>query len=116
MADVLVIVPPDLAEGFRLAGARAWIARSAAEARALLLAALEDSQAGIVGVADVFYAGLDAAASRAIVHRYRPVVVPVPTQAQVGLGGEEGRRAQLQELIRRAIGLRVVLGGGRPVP
>lgn len=114
MADVLVIVPPDLAEGFRLAGARAWIVHSLADARTLLLAALADSQAGIVGVADIYYAGLDAAARRAIERRYRPVVVPVPTQ--VGVGAEEGRRTELQELIRRAIGLRIVLGPGRPVP
>ena len=112
MSDVLVIVPPDLAEGFRLAGARAWTAHAPAEARALLLAALDDARAGIVGLADVYYAALDAAARRAIDRHYRPVVVPVPTQA--GVSAEERRRAEIQELIRRAIGLRVVLGGGRP--
>lgn len=109
MADVLAIVPHDLTAGFRLAGARAWTAESAAEAQALLVAALDDPRAGIVGVADVYYAVLDASTLQKIERHYRPVVVPVPTRA--GVSEEQRRQTELQELIRRAIGLRIVLGG-----
>lgn len=108
MADVLLIVPPDLADGFRLAGARVWPAADAQSARELLLAALADPDAGIVGLADEYFAALEAPLLRRIEQRPRPVVVPLPTR--VAARPEEQRRAYLAELIRRAVGLKVVLG------
>lgn len=107
---MLVIVPPDLVEGFELAGARAYPAADVGAVRSLLIAALEDAKAGIVGVAEKYYAALDSGTRRAAEHRYRPVVVEIPTD--VLAHPEEQRRAVLQSLIRRAVGLRVVLGEG----
>jgi hypothetical protein len=66
LADIVVIVPEDLADGFLLGGARVRCASDAAQARSLLLASLGDPEAGIVGVADVFYGQLDPPARRAI--------------------------------------------------
>jgi len=107
--DVLVIVPPDLAEGFRLAGARVRPAADPAAARGILLEAVNDPEAGIVVLADTYYPALEPATRQRLERQHRPVVVPIPTRAV--LSPEERRRAELQELIRRAIGLRVVLGG-----
>lgn len=112
MADVLVIVAPDLADGFRLAGARVWPAADAEAARALLIAALEDPDAGIIALADDYYAALDSRTRRLVERRPRPVVAAIPVQSTVS--PEERRRANLVELIRQAVGVKVVLGPGRP--
>lgn len=111
MSDVALIVPPDLVDGYRLAGARVWAAADAGAAREILLAMLSDPDAGVVGVADELFAALDARTLRILEQRPRPVVVPIPTT--VAARPEERRRAYVVELIRRAVGLKVVLGGGR---
>jgi vacuolar-type H+-ATPase subunit F/Vma7 len=113
MADVLVIVPPELADGFHLAGSRVWPAADAATARGLLLAGLDDADAGIIALADDYFAALDGRTRRMVERRARPVVVALPTR--VAIRPEQQRRAYLAELIRRAVGLKVVLGG-RPAP
>jgi vacuolar-type H+-ATPase subunit F/Vma7 len=108
MADVLVIVPPDLADGFRLGGARVRPAATAVAARELLLAGLDDPDAGIIALADDFFVALDRSTRAVIERRYRPVVVALPTRA--ALSPEQQRRAYLLELIRQAVGLKVVVG------
>jgi vacuolar-type H+-ATPase subunit F/Vma7 len=110
MADIVMIVPPDFEAGFLLAGARVLAAADASTARALLMEALADPDAGVVGYADIFDGALSAADRRSIERRYRPVVVPVPTSPT--RTPEESRRAYVLELIRQAIGYRVVLGHG----
>ena len=59
MADVLAIVPEGLVDGFHLAGARVWPADSLETAHDLLLAALADPDAGIVALAETYFAALD---------------------------------------------------------
>lgn len=109
MSDVVLIVPPELVDGYRLAGSRVLAAADAAAAREILLGMLSDPDAGVVGVADDLFAALDARTLRMLEQRPRPVVVPLPTS--VGARPEERRRAYVVELIRRAVGLKVVLGG-----
>lgn len=72
--------------------------------------ALRDPDAGLVALADVYYESLDPGARRQLDRSYRPVVLPIPTRVEVSPA--ERRRAQLQEIIRRAIGLRIVLSRG----
>jgi vacuolar-type H+-ATPase subunit F/Vma7 len=110
MADILVIVPPQLADGFRLGGARVWSASDPDSARDLLRVGLDDPDAGIIAVADTYLAALDNRTRRLIEQRYRPVVVGVPTRA--GALPRQQRRAYLAELLRRAVGIKVVLGRG----
>ncbi len=109
MSDVLAIVPRDLAAGISLAGARVWTADDQETARGLLLAALGDPDVGIVALAEGYLEALDARTRRLVELRYRPVVVALPTR--VRLRPEEQRRVYLGELIRRAVGLKVVLSG-----
>lgn len=111
MSDVALIVRPSLVDGFRLAGARVWGAPDAGAARELLAGILDDPEAGVVGIDEDLYAALDTRTLRAIEQRSRPVVVPLPTH--VVPRPEERRRAYVVELIRRAVGLKVVLGSGR---
>lgn len=112
MSTVVVIVPPHLADGFRLAGARVRTADNAAQALGLARESLSDPEAGLVALADVYYESLDAGARRLLDRSSRPVVLPIPTRAEIS--PTERRRAQLQEIIRRAIGLRIVLSRGSP--
>lgn len=114
MADVLVIVPPELADGFHLAGARVWPAANPEAARDRLLAGLADPDAGIIALADRYFAALDSHTRWLMEHRPRPVVIALPTQ--IVISSEQQRRAYLTDLIRRAIGLKVVLGTGRTAP
>jgi vacuolar-type H+-ATPase subunit F/Vma7 len=108
MADVVVIAPPDLVDGFRLAGTRVWPAADVAVANELVLKSLGDPDAGIVALADSYFEQLDSRTHRLLEHRYRPVVVSLPTR--MALTPEEQRRTYLVELIRRAVGFKVVLG------
>ncbi len=94
-----------------MGGARAHGVTDLAAVRGLLLAALDDPQAGIIGVAEEYYSALDSATRRTVERRYRPVVVPIPTRVMAR--PEEVRRAALRSVLRRAIGLRVVLEGDR---
>jgi vacuolar-type H+-ATPase subunit F/Vma7 len=114
MSDLLVIVDPELADGFRLAGARVWPATDAAVARDLVLRGLEDPDAGIIALADDYFAALDPRTRRLVERRYRPLVVALP--ARPALSPEQQRREYLLELIRRAVGFKIVLGGGGPAP
>lgn len=107
MSSVVVIVPPPLADGFRLAGARVRTADNAMQALELARESLTDPDAGLVALADVWYEALDAGTRRLLDRSSRPVVLPIPTRAEVSPA--ERRRTQLQEIIRRAIGLRIVL-------
>jgi vacuolar-type H+-ATPase subunit F/Vma7 len=111
MADLLVIVGPELADGFRLAGARVWPAANAIVAQDLVLRGLEDPDAGIIALADDYIAALDPRTRRLVERRFRPLVVALP--ARPALTPEQQRREYLLELIRRAVGFKIVLGGGR---
>lgn len=111
VADVLVIVPPELGNGFILGGARVWPAANAEAARGLLLVGLDDPNVGLIALADDYFQGLDHLTRQVVERRVRPVVVPLPTRA--ALRPELERRVYLTELMRRAVGFKVVLTGGR---
>ncbi len=111
MADVLAIIPRSLADGFVLAGARVWAADGVEAARDLLIEALEDPDAGLVALADGYLAALDPRTRRLVEQRARPLVFSLPT-GEIGTAGRRGD--YLAELIRRAVGVRLVLGTGEP--
>ena len=66
MANVIAIVPSELADGFRLAGARVKTVVDAAEARLSLLSALEDPDAGVLALAEEFEEALDPVTRRKV--------------------------------------------------
>ena len=107
MADVLAIVPGSIADGFALAGARVWPADGYETARDLLGRALADPDAGIVALAEPYFSDLDARTRHLVEQRARPLVVPLPIR-EVGAVG--GYRGYLVDLIRRAVGTKLVLG------
>ena len=111
MADVLAIVPRALADGFVLAGARVWAADGAEAARDLLIEALDDADAGLVALAESYFAALDQRTRRLVEQRARPLVFSLPTGELESAGSHSNN---LAELIRRAVGVRLVLGTSEP--
>ena len=109
MAKLVVITEPALAPGFRLAGVEVHTASTAAEAERLLLALVDEGEAGVIAVHAPYLAALDERTHRRLDVRATPVVVGLPTGMAVT--SEERRSRQLAELIRRAIGFRITFRG-----
>jgi vacuolar-type H+-ATPase subunit F/Vma7 len=109
MAKLAVITDPTLAPGFRLAGVEVHTAGGPDEARRLLLALMDEGEAGVIAVNANYLAALDELTRRRIDESYKPVVVGLPTA--VAIAPEEQRRRQIVELIRRAIGFRITFRG-----
>jgi vacuolar-type H+-ATPase subunit F/Vma7 len=105
MARLCVVVKPDLADGFRLAGAETYPARSAALAGEVLRELLRAEDVGIVAVDADYYNALDERLRRQIDRTARPVVLAIPTGRSPELG--ERRARYVAELIQRAVGMRI---------
>jgi vacuolar-type H+-ATPase subunit F/Vma7 len=109
MAQLTVIVRPELAPGFWLAGVETYAASSPEEAHRHLLALLDGEEAGLIALDQGFLDALDAATRWRLESSYRPVVIGIPE------GRADGdmalRRLHLAELIRRAIGVRISFRG-----
>jgi vacuolar-type H+-ATPase subunit F/Vma7 len=107
---LVIVAPPALAPGFRLAGARVRAASSPAEAEAALRALACDPEASVVGVYEPFLAAIDPALRRRLEEAPTPVVISVPEGAAAGAPAR--RQAPLANLIRRAVGVRMRFGAG----
>ena len=103
MTRLIVVTTPELAPGYRLAGAAALEASSALEANAVLRKLLGEER-GVVAVHQPFLDAAEPDVLRDIERRILPVVVGLP----VGAAGdtEELRRARLARVLARAIGFR----------
>lgn len=109
MAKLAVITDPTLAPGFRLAGVEVHAASSAEEARRLLLALIEEGEAGVIAVQASYLGALDEPTRHRLEARSRPVVVALPSGE--GFPPAARRGQQIAELIRRAIGVRLIFRG-----
>lgn len=109
---LLVVVPPELAAGFRLAGTDTLVAAAPEEAAALLDRVLAEGERGIVAVYGPFFARLPADRRARLETSTSPVVMALPA----GLGPETsaGRRARLAARLQRAIGFHVTFGEEEP--
>jgi V/A-type H+-transporting ATPase subunit F len=109
-----VLVRPDDARGFQLAGARVVTATPGEEVTALR-GLLADPALGVLAVEEELLAHVPARLLRRARERGIPVLLPFALPATYG---EEGRgREYVAALIRRAIGYAVRLagaGGGGP--
>jgi V/A-type H+-transporting ATPase subunit F len=105
---LVVVVRPEDALGFRLAGARVVETARGGEA-AVLRALLSEPRTGVVAVDEEVLAAVPAHVLRRAHDRGIPVLLPFALPRR---SGEEGRgRAWVAALIRRAIGYAVKLGG-----
>lgn len=103
-----VVVRPEDALGFRLAGARVVEAPRGGEAAALR-SLLAEPRTGVLAVEEQVLAAVPAHLLRRAHDRGIPVLLPFALPRR---RGEEGRgRAYVAALIRRAIGYAVKLGG-----
>jgi vacuolar-type H+-ATPase subunit F/Vma7 len=100
----VVVVPPDTAPGFRLAGTRVVVARDTAQARAAVDAELQQGTAGVVAVGAALWRALPAAVRRSYQDRIVPVVLSLPDEAQ---DAAAERRADLKDLLARSVGYEI---------
>ncbi|HXH14013.1 MAG TPA: V-type ATP synthase subunit F [Alphaproteobacteria bacterium] len=109
MAKLVVITDPTMAPGFRLAGVEVHAANTVDEARRLLMALIEEGEAGVIAMNASYLEALDDIMRRRIEASYKPVVVALPSGEAVT--PEARRSRQIAELIRRAIGVRITFRG-----
>jgi vacuolar-type H+-ATPase subunit F/Vma7 len=107
-ARTLVVTPPELESGFRLAGVPTVPATSAAEALAHVEQALAAAMEGVVAVHEPFLDAVDEADRARFERSVAPVILPLP--AGRGAPDEERRRARISAMLRRAVGYHITFG------
>lgn len=107
-ARLVIVIPPELGTGFRLAGAGVRRARTVSEAELAVSDLLESGERGIVAVYEPWLRGFEAGLLSRLEASVAPVVVPVPS----GLDTEdpEQRRARLAALLRQSVGYHITFG------
>lgn len=108
MAHVAVLCSVGLADGFRLAGVAAYPAAPGPTLRAALPALLGDPELGLLFVTQDLWTALDEATRASLEYLPRPVVLDIPAGEVAGAGA---RRELIGEMLQRAIGYRIELGG-----
>lgn len=104
-----MVTTPELAPGFRLAGAAVDVARSAEEAARAVAGHVAAPEGGIVAVHEPYLEAFDPALRRRLEALVNPVVVGLPAGDLAADAG--GRRLRLAEMLRRAVGYRITLAG-----
>jgi vacuolar-type H+-ATPase subunit F/Vma7 len=104
-ARLTVIVPPELASGFRIAGAEVEESADDPAVNASLDALLRDGEPGIVGVYAPYYSALPPAMLDRCERAKQPVVIPLPTGQ--GAGDGTTHRARIAALLERAVGYHI---------
>ena len=113
MPQLIVIIPPDLAPGFALTGARTYVAADLAEAERLLRLRMDEDVDGVIALHAPYFHHLSPKLHEQVQTDYHPLVIPLPD----GLPGrgEVSRRQQLTEMLRRVIGYSISFRGeGEP--
>jgi vacuolar-type H+-ATPase subunit F/Vma7 len=107
---LVILAPPALAAGFRIAGVATVEVEDAGHAETTLRTLLAQGERGVIGVFAPHFESLPAALRARLEHLAGPVVVPFPT----GLRAEtaEERRARLGALLQRAVGYHIVFDQG----
>lgn len=107
-AQLVLVVPPELASGFRLAGVAVQESNDAAGAANYLKVAMDGGDRGVVGVYAPFLVAMGAVAREHYERSITPIVVPLPS----GLEGLEAvsPRARLAALLQRAVGYHITFG------
>lgn len=107
---VAVVVPPELATGYRLAGVETVPAESAREALAALERLMSGGNLGVIAVYEPYLDEVPAEVLGAYTSRVEPVVVPLPAGLRVR--DEESHRARISAMLSRAVGYHITFGEG----
>ncbi len=108
-ARVAVVVPAEVATGYRLAGAVVEIAEDAAGASACVSRLLAAGERGVIGVYEPHYAALPAELRDRLEASLAPLVITIPSG--LDSGPMPARRARLAGLLERAVGYHITFGG-----
>lgn len=111
MGKLVIVTHPDLAAGFRLAGADVFPAVSREEAQMVLRTLLAQGQDDVIAVDREYLVEPPEDIRRRLEEGYRPLVVGIP-KGQT-LRPEERQSFHIRELIRRAIGFQIAFGEGK---
>ncbi|WP_409331594.1 V-type ATP synthase subunit F [Trujillonella humicola] len=103
-ADLLVVVPRDMAAGFRLAGTRTVAESDPARVQELVEAELAAGFRGVVAVAERTWSALPAPVRAEWAARTVPLVIPLPAEDD---GAAGSRRSRMQELLARSVGYEI---------
>lgn len=100
-----VVVPSELATGFRLAGVVVQEASDAEAAEAIIDALIGGGERGIAGVYAPFHADFDPAAQERCERSAEPIVLPLPAGLERADAG--AHRARIAAMLERAIGFHI---------
>lgn len=106
MSRLVVLTTPDLAPGYRLAGAAVSPVASCEEAASELLSLVDGrGEGGVIAIHEPFHAALDRDLRRRFDETTEPLVVPLPA-GEPGVG-DEGRRDRLMKMLWQAVGYEI---------
>lgn len=107
-AQLVVVTPPELAPGFRLAGAATRAAVTSEEAQTEVQNLIADGERGVVAVYEPFLSHFPNDVRERLIASVAPVVVPLPSG--LAIEGDASRQARLAELLRQAVGYHITFG------
>ena len=105
---LLVLAPPDLENGFLLAGVEVRTVTGVADAEQAVDHIVTDGLVGVVAVYEPFLSGMSAERRDRLERSLVPVVLPLPTGS--GQESAAAHRARLLGRLQRAIGFHVTFG------
>jgi vacuolar-type H+-ATPase subunit F/Vma7 len=107
-AQLVVVAPPELAPGFRLAGATAREAATPEQAEAAVRDLIAEGERGVVAVYEPYFTRFPGEVRDRLVASVAPVVVALPSGLTVE--GDASRKARLADLLRQAVGYHITFG------
>lgn len=115
MSRLIVLTTPDLAPGYRLAGATTVPITTTEEAATELVSLVDGrGEKGVIAIHEPFHSALDKELRRRFDEATEPLVVPLPA-GEPG-EGDGGRRERLMKMLWQAVGYEITFdaeGGNR---
>lgn len=105
MSTLRIIVPPDFAHGFGLAGVETFAADSSQTAEVLLANWLFEGQAGLVAIDEALLQGISPSLLKRLENSWNLFHIAIPVGKSVDTTA--ARQARIAALIRQAIGFHI---------
>lgn len=107
-AQLVVVAPDGLIDGFKLTGVATVPAETTEDAERVVLRLLRDGERGVIAIHGPLFAGLADDLQRKLRASVSPVVVELPTGEDAG--GDAARKSRLARRLQHAIGYHVTFG------
>lgn len=105
---LVVVVPPELETGFRLAGVDTIPAGTPGEAARALRSLMSEDREGVVAVYEPYLVEVPDEERNRLEASTVPVVVPLPAGLQTR--DQESHRARISAMLSRAVGYHITFG------